>query len=96
MEIMFAWGKDKYLSDCDTGWATKLFLTEICAEIIASGTSCLCMRSKGGFVVFAETIRGHTFQTEISEVILAAMVLAPNFCCKNCQRVISAVRGNLP
>ena len=29
-------------------------------------------------------------------MILAAIVLAPNFYCKNCQRVISAMRGNPP
>ena len=55
------------------------------------------IKSKGGFPVFAETTLSHTFLKEISEVILAAMVLArPNFYCKNCQRVISAMRGNLP
>ena len=26
----------------------------------------------------------------------SAMVLAPNFCCKNCLRVVSAMRGNPP
>ena len=50
----------------------------------------------GGFPVIAETTRNHTFSKEISQVILAAMVLAPNFCCKNCQRVIPAMRGNPP
>ena len=51
---------------------------------------------QGGFPVIAETTRNHTFSKEISQVILAAMVLAPNFCCKNCQRVIPAIRGNPP
>ena len=56
----------------------------------------LCFLIKGGFPVIEETTRNHTFSKEISQVILAAMVLAPNFCCKNCQRVISAMRGNPP
>ena len=30
----------KYLYDCATKWATYLFLTESCAELIASGASC--------------------------------------------------------
>ena len=51
---------------------------------------------KGGFPVIAETTRNHTFSKEISQVMLAAMVLAPDFYCKNCQRVISAMRGNPP
>ena len=51
---------------------------------------------KGGFPVIAETTRNHTFSKEISQVVLAAMILAPNFYCKNCQRVISAMRGNPP
>ena len=51
---------------------------------------------KGGFPVIAETTRNHAFSKEISQVILAAMVLAPNFYCKNCQRVILAMRGNPP
>ena len=54
------------------------------------------LTTKGGFPVIAETTRNHTFSKEISQVILAAMVLVPNFCCKICQRVISAMRGNLP
>ena len=54
------------------------------------------IQSIGGFPVIAETTRNHTFSKEISQAILAAMVLAPNFCCKNCQRVISAMRGNPP
>ena len=29
-------------------------------------------------------------------MILAAMVLPPNFYCKNCLRVVSAMRGNPP
>ena len=29
-------------------------------------------------------------------MILAAMVMAPNFYCKNCLRVFSAMRGNPP
>ena len=51
---------------------------------------------KGGFPVISETTRNYTFSKEISQVMLAAMVLAPDFYCKNCQRVISAVRGNPP
>ena len=35
---------------------------------------------KGGFPVMAETTRNHIFSKEISQVIIAAMVLAPNFC----------------
>ena len=38
-----AMATDKCLSDCVTRWATKLFLTESCAEIIASGASCYIM-----------------------------------------------------
>ena len=33
----------------------------------------------GGFPVMAENTRNHTFSKEISQVIIAAMVLAPNF-----------------
>ena len=33
---------------------------------------------KGGFPVMAETTRNHIFSKEISQVIIAAMVLAPN------------------
>ena len=32
---------DKCLSDCTTRWATKLFLTKSCAEIITAEASCL-------------------------------------------------------
>ena len=35
--------------------------------------------SKGGFLVMAETTRNHIFSKEISQVIIAAMVLPPNF-----------------
>ena len=35
--------------------------------------------TKGGFPVMAETTRNHIFSKEISQVIIAAMVLAPNF-----------------
>ena len=35
--------------------------------------------SRGGFPVMAETTRNHIFSKEISQVIIAAMVLAPNF-----------------
>ena len=35
-----AMAADKFLSDCATGWATKLLLTKSCAEIIASEASC--------------------------------------------------------
>ena len=52
--------------------------------------------TEGGFPVIAETTRNHTFSKEISQVMLEAMVSAPDFCCKNCQRVISAMRGNPP
>ena len=38
--------------------------------------------SKGGFPVIAETTRNHNFSKEVSQVILAAMVLAPNFLLK--------------
>ena len=34
---------------------------------------------KAGFPVMAETTRNHIFSKEISQVIIAAMVLAPNF-----------------
>ena len=44
------------------------------------------IQAKGGFPVIAE----------ISQVILAAMVLAQNFYGKNCLRVILTVRGNPP
>ena len=44
----------------------------------------------------AETTRNHIFSKEISQVIIAAMVLVPNFYWKNCLRVISAMRGNPP
>ena len=54
------------------------------------------MLSKGGFPVIPETTRNHTFSKEISQVIIAAMVLAPDFYCKICQRVMSAMRGNPP
>ena len=36
--------------------------------------------NKGGFPVMAETTRNQIFSKEISQVIIAAMVLAPNFC----------------
>ena len=51
---------------------------------------------KGGFRVIAETTRNHIFSKENSQVMLAAMVLVPDFYCKNCQQVISAMRGNPP
>ena len=50
----------------------------------------------GGFPVMAETTRNHIFSKQISQVIFAAMVLAPNFYWKNCLRVISAMTGNPP
>ena len=61
----------------------------------------LCQRRwqrsyEGGFPVMAENTRNHIFSKEISQVIIAAMVLAPNFYWKNCLRVISAMRGNPP
>ena len=34
---------------------------------------------KGGFPVMAETTRNHIFSKEISQMIIAVMVLAPNF-----------------
>ena len=37
----------------------------------------LYMKSKGGFPVMADTTRNHIFSKEISQVIIAAMVLAP-------------------
>ena len=37
------------------------------------------MSFEGGFLVMAETTRNHIFSKEISQVIIAAMVLAPNF-----------------
>ena len=37
-------------------------------------------RSKGGFPVMAENTCNHIFSKEISQVIIAAMVLAQNFC----------------
>ena len=52
--------------------------------------------NKGGFPVMAETTRNQIFSKEISQVIIAAMVLAANFYWKNCLRVISAMRGNPP
>ena len=51
---------------------------------------------KGGFPVIAETTLNHIFSKEISQVMLAATGLAPNFYCKNCLRVASAMRGNPP
>ena len=33
--------------------------------------------TKGGFPVMADTTRNHIFSKEISQVIIAAMVLAP-------------------
>ena len=44
----------------------------------------------------AETTRNHIFSKEISQVIIAAMVLAPISIEKNCLRVILAMRGNPP
>ena len=53
-------------------------------------------RSKGGFPVIAKPTCNHIFSKEISQVILATMVLAPSFYYKNCLRVILAMRGNPP
>ena len=54
-----------------------------------------CLKElKGEFPVIAEATRNHTFSKEISQVILADMVLATNFYYKNCLRVISAMRRN--
>ena len=38
---------------------------------------------KGGFPVIAETTRSHIFSIEVNQVILAAIVLAPNLYCQN-------------
>ena len=40
---------------------------------------CTKIGPQGGFPVMAETTRNHIFSKEISQVIIAAMVLAPNF-----------------
>ena len=36
-------------------------------------------QGKGGFPVMADTTRNHIFSKEINQVIIAAMILAPNF-----------------
>ena len=41
---------------------------------------CVFSYFEGGFPVMAETTRNHIFSKETSQVIIAAMVLAPNFC----------------
>ena len=46
------------------------------AQLITSDSIPICL-SKGGFPVMAETTRNHIFSKEISQVIIAAMVLAP-------------------
>ena len=51
---------------------------------------------KADFLSSQKLLATILFSKEISQVMLAAMVLAPNFYCKNCQRVISAMRGNPP
>ena len=48
MGIMLSWQQIN-LFDCAARWATKLFLTESCAEMIASGTSCFHNESADGF-----------------------------------------------
>ena len=67
-----------------------------CQRHKAQATHSVFILPKGGFPVIVETTRNHTFSKEVSQVILAAMVLAPNFYCKSCQRVIPAMRGNPP
>ena len=47
---------------------------------VQSSVSLKLMQRKGGFPVMAETTRNHIFSKEISQVIIAAMVLEPNFC----------------
>ena len=51
---------------------------------------------KGGFPVIAETTCNQSFSKEISQVIFAAMGLAPNFYCNNCLQVVLAMIGNPP
>ena len=46
-----AMATDKCLSDCATRWATKLFLTESCVEIIASRASCSTFIHKDKWIV---------------------------------------------
>ena len=45
----------------------------------SGGVRNLDLTLKGGFPFMAETTRNHIFSKEISQVIIAAMVLAPNF-----------------
>ena len=59
-----------------------------------SGNYLICLQQvKDEFPVIRETTRNDIFSKEISQVTLAAMVLAPNFYCKDCLQVISAMRG---
>ena len=51
---------------------------------------------KADFLSWQKLLATIFFSDEISQVIIAAMVLAPNFYRKNCLRVISAMRGNPP
>ena len=50
-----------------------------------SGTPLYWLRSQ---CLATENTRSHIFSIEIDHVILAAMVLAPNFYCQNCLRMI--------
>ena len=51
MEIMLPWQQIN-VSDCATRWATKLFLTKSCAEIIAPVESCYLMVFKVSSDIF--------------------------------------------
>ena len=53
-------------------------------------------RVKADFLSWQKLLATIFFSKEISLVIIAAMVLAPNFYWKNCLRVISVIRGNPP
>ena len=52
------------------------------------------LKNKGGFPVIAENIRSHVFSTEICRVILADMVLTPDFSWLKWLRVVLAMTGN--
>ena len=47
---------EKYLYDCARRWVTWLFLTESCAEIIASGASCFKENCTMKFYVFINEV----------------------------------------
>ena len=59
---------DKYTWD-NAGDLKQLSMDQTVSEVIGV--------IKGGFPVMAETTRNHIFSKEISQVIIAAMVLAP-------------------